>query len=337
MNKYGLLMCNFTGNAYLRAMKTIETVDAAHIRDRFQSDRRPRNLMDGHFVLVRQSDVVTQKANLGQPMRLAECRILHVVGGQAVYRINLVDHTLASGDVLMLPPDTIVEVLSLTADYSVEALAIIDFPGIDHELAKRTFPVEVMHLSMGDDDRKRMGGYFDMIARQMGREEHSDAAVSFLILSMVSDAVALHSSLFARNSSRRKLSRSEEIMSRFHALLRQHGTTQRNVPFYADLLAITPNHLSDVVRQQSGLSVMDWLNRTTTTEAKVLLKHSDLMIYEIGERLNFPEPTAFNRYFKKQVGMTPLQYRGREVESTVLLALFTTATGRNRIVVCRYG
>ena len=54
---------------------------------------------------------------------------------------------------------------------------------------------------------------------------------------------------------------------------------------------------------------MDWLNRTTTTEAKVLLKHSDLMIYEIGERLNFPESTAFIRYFKKHVGMTPLQYR----------------------------
>ena len=98
-------------------------------------------------------------------------------------------------------------------------------------------------------------------------------------------------------------------MSRFFTLLRQHGTTQRNIPFYANKLALTANHLSDVVRQQSGLSVMDWLNRTTTTEAKVLLKHSDLMIYEIGERLNFPEPTAFNRYFKKQVGMTPLQYR----------------------------
>lgn len=98
-------------------------------------------------------------------------------------------------------------------------------------------------------------------------------------------------------------------MSRFVTLLRQYGTRERNIPFYASQLAITANHLSDVVRQQSGLSVMDWLNRTTITEAKVLLKHSDLMIYEIGERLNFPEPTAFNRYFKKHVGMTPLEYR----------------------------
>lgn len=63
------------------------------------------------------------------------------------------------------------------------------------------------------------------------------------------------------------------------------------------------SHLSAVVRQQSGLSVMDWLNRTTVMEAKVLLKHTSLMMYEIADRLCFPEPTAFNRYFKKQTGI----------------------------------
>lgn len=82
-----------------------------------------------------------------------------------------------------------------------------------------------------------------------------------------------------------------------------------HVPFYAERLALTPNHLSAVVRLQSGLSVMDWLHRTTVTEAKRLLKHSDLMIYEIADQLQFPEPTAFNRYFKHQTGITPLEYR----------------------------
>ncbi|MBQ8046468.1 MAG: helix-turn-helix transcriptional regulator [Prevotella sp.] len=98
-------------------------------------------------------------------------------------------------------------------------------------------------------------------------------------------------------------------MARFAALLREHGSTVRNIAFYAERLALTPNHLSAVVRQQSGLSVVDWLNRTTVTEAKLLLKHSNLMIYEISDRLQFPEPTAFNRYFKSRVGVTPLEYR----------------------------
>jgi len=74
-------------------------------------------------------------------------------------------------------------------------------------------------------------------------------------------------------------------------------------------LNLTPNYLSAVIRKHTGQSVMDWVNRTTITEAKVLLKNSDMKIYEIAESLNFPEPTAFNRYFKKQTGLTPAAYR----------------------------
>lgn len=287
---------------------TIETVNASHIKDRISSVSRPQNIMAQHFILVRQSDVVMQQARFGQPMRLNERRFLHILSGQATYRINLLDYTMCQGDFLVLPSDTIVEVVNITDDYAVEALLIIDLPGVDHETAKRLFPIDVLHISLSNDDIKRMGAYFDLLSMQMTREEHSDSAISFLVLSIMVDLNKLQRTLVS-SSSHRKLSRSEVIMSEFVTLLRQHGTTQRSIPFYASQLALTANHLSDVVRQQSGLSVMDWLHRTTITEAKVLLKHSDLMIYEIGECLNFTEPTAFNRYFKKHVGMTPLEYR----------------------------
>lgn len=289
-------------------MKPIETVDASHIKNKIRSASRPQNVMDQHFILVRQSDIVMQQVKYGQPMRLNERRCLHVLSGQAKYRINLIDHTLHHGDFLVLPPDTIVEVLNITDDYATEALVVIDLPGINHETVKRLFPIDVLHLSLSIDDNKRLGEYFNLLTIQMAQTKHSDSAISFLILSMMADMNKLQRTLVSETSFR-KLSRGEEIMSRFVKLLRQHGTRERNIPFYARQLNLTANHLSDVVRQQSALSVKDWLNRTTITEAKVLLKHSDLMIYEIGERLNFPEPTAFNRYFKKHVGMTPLEYR----------------------------
>ena len=106
-----------------------------------------------------------------------------------------------------------------------------------------------------------------------------------------------------------KTSRNEAVFRQFVSLLREFGSRERSVPFYANKLNLTPNHLSAVIRKHTGQSVMDWVNRTTITEAKVLLKNSDMKIYEIAESLNFPEPTAFNRYFKKQTGLTPAAYR----------------------------
>ena len=293
-------------------MKGIETIDAADIKNRISDDQLSRNqdyrnVVGQHFILVRQSEIVKKQIIIGQPMRLAEWRLLHILAGRASYRINLIDHPLQGNEILVLPSDTVVEVLSLSEDFAAEALTAIDLPGIDGDSTDRLLPKEVQHLFLEEADRKRFGTYFDLLYEQMTRAKVCDTAVSLLFLAMVADAASLNKTMYDGNNSRQ--SRGEEIMARFIPLLRQYGTTQRNIPFYAEQLHITPNHLSDVVRQHSGLSVMDWIHRTTTTEAKLLLKHTDLMICEISERLNFPEPTAFNRYFKKQTGVTPLAYR----------------------------
>lgn len=293
-------------------MKGIETIDASDIKNCISKEHAPhnqdgRNVVGQHFILVRESDIVKKQITFRQPMRLAEWRLLHILAGSASYRINLVDHLLQGNEVLVLPSDTIVEVLSLSKDFAAEALTAIDLPGIDGDSTDRLLPKEVQHLFLEEADRKCFGAYFDLLHKQMTRSTVSESSISLVFLAMVADAASLNRTMCAGNT--RQQSRGEKIMARFIHLLQQFGATHRNIPFYAEQLHVTPNHLSDVVRQHSGLSVMDWIHRTTTTEAKLLLKHTDLMIYEISQRLNFPEPTAFNRYFKKQTGVTPLAYR----------------------------
>ena len=84
---------------------------------------------------------------------------------------------------------------------------------------------------------------------------------------------------------------------------------ERNIPFYADRLAITPHYLSTLVSKISGHSVMYWINRATILQAKVLLKDKNLMASEIADQLNFPSPSAFGMFFKRETGMTPGEYK----------------------------
>jgi AraC-like DNA-binding protein len=44
-------------------------------------------------------------------------------------------------------------------------------------------------------------------------------------------------------------------------------------------------------------------------EAKILLKHTDWNISEIAYSLGFEEPTHFNNFFKKNIQLTPRQFR----------------------------
>ena len=45
--------------------------------------------------------------------------------------------------------------------------------------------------------------------------------------------------------------------------------------------------------------------------AQVLLKHSNLMVYQIADELNFPNPSFFCKFFKRRTGMTPQEYQKR--------------------------
>lgn len=266
------------------------------------------NFIGEHFMLILDSSVIPGLMKLGQPYRASDRRMVRVLCGSAVYRINLEDFILRAHDMVFLPTDTIVEIENASADYAVEVLVISSLPGVSHDDAVQIFPHDVIHLPLEEDDWQRTSEYFQLIARELHRETPVFQAVSHLLLALQTDMNSLWQRMEKSDTDRRQ-SRGEEVFSRFLDLLRKYGMSHRNIPFYAAQLALTPNHLSVVVRQQSGLSVMDWLNRTTVMEAKVLLKHTSLMMYEIADRLCFPEPTAFNRYFKKQTGMTPLEYR----------------------------
>ena len=43
--------------------------------------------------------------------------------------------------------------------------------------------------------------------------------------------------------------------------------------------------------------------------ARSLLKNTDLRLYDVAERCGFGSPQAFNRTFKAETGVTPLNYR----------------------------
>jgi len=105
------------------------------------------------------------------------------------------------------------------------------------------------------------------------------------------------------------LSRSQIITNRFELLVDKMYVDTKNVSDYARELNITPNYLTTTVKKLTGKSAKDIINERLLVESKSLLKYSGLDIAEIGYRLNFQEPTHFTRFFRKQSGTTPNQFR----------------------------
>ncbi len=98
----------------------------------------------------------------------------------------------------------------------------------------------------------------------------------------------------------------------FTRLVDKYFAEQRNIQFYADRLCITPNYLNKIAKQALGTNVKSYINDKTLQEIKNLLKYTSLSVAEIAERMHFQSSSYLVRYFKKQVGITPLQYREHE-------------------------
>ena len=110
-----------------------------------------------------------------------------------------------------------------------------------------------------------------------------------------------------RNAS--NTTRQEELLEKFIALTFQHSGTRRDVQFYADQMCITTRYLSSVVQNLTGHSPKELIDVRCIQEIKMLLRTTDKTMQEIALQLDFPDQSFFSRYFKKNTGMTPQEYR----------------------------
>ena len=99
------------------------------------------------------------------------------------------------------------------------------------------------------------------------------------------------------------------LASRFQQALEQHFLTRQTVQAYADLLNVTPNHLSQAVSGTFGRTAHALIADRLVVESKKLLRHTDLPIADVANYLGFDEPTHFGRFFKRYTSLTPLSFR----------------------------
>jgi len=80
----------------------------------------------------------------------------------------------------------------------------------------------------------------------------------------------------------------------------------------ASRAGVSPNHLSFEFSKETGETFSSFLSGVRMDEAKRLLASTDLMVYEVAERIGYASVEHFSRIFKRLVGDTPAHYKASE-------------------------
>ncbi|MGN0032275.1 MAG: helix-turn-helix domain-containing protein [Candidatus Limimorpha sp.] len=105
------------------------------------------------------------------------------------------------------------------------------------------------------------------------------------------------------------LSNYDILFYRFMQLVFDNSKERKTVGFYADKLCLSPDYLSQAIKSFSKKPISYWINDALVMQAKTFLMDNSMTIQQIVEIMKFSDQSSFGRFFKKNTGKSPAEYR----------------------------
>lgn len=247
------------------------------------------------------------------PFLLDDYRMGVVRSGEMHGIINLQDCHLEAGDIVFVSPGTIVEPQDMSDDFVLMGI------GVPREMFHVAHSGKLPELFNGQPkhgilrittEQIQLLTHMFFLLWEIAEAQDETNYKEQVLYSMLSTITHEYDVLFTQGRPKTSGQGSaNDIFDRFLQLVGNYCQEHRQLSFYAEKICITERHLGTVIRQTSGITAKEWIDKAVITEAKVKLRHSNLPIAEIVECLHFPNPSFCCKYFKRLTGYTPQEYR----------------------------
>ena len=297
--------------------KQPKLMDVSRMRDIFTnnfSQIRENVFFSNELAMIHGNPLVFRLIMQQQPpFVINDHRLGMITRGEGDVNFNLVDRHLAAGTLIYIGPGTIIHPIRFSDDLEIQGIGLFaDFP---MPFAVGQFPsafngqLRDFQLPVGDEDLQTARNVLDTLWHLVHQPDYHRPTASSLVAALMHH----YDRLFHQQADDLAATRSREqtIFDRFIQLVNQHCREHHQIAYYADRMCLTERYLGTVIRQTSGTTAKDWIDRALITQAKVLLRHSDHSVLQISEELNFPNPAFFTKYFKRLTGITPSEFLGK--------------------------
>ena len=238
------------------------------------------------------------------------------ISGKIKMQINFKQYTVVPGMFMSVPPTTSVKFISKSKDFKVRML-LFD----KSFLLKQTNNSElsetigffdskgVTALKLNEQQTQLLIPLFNLIKEKAeSSETFRDDIVRHLMFTLLYQCAGFYESYKAEIpvSGRKK-----EIKNSFIDLVNKHCKQNRKLSFYADKLFITPKHLTETIKEETGKTAGTIIDETLMLEAKLLLNDKTKNIQAVSQKLHFANQTLFAKFFKRYSGFTPTEWRNK--------------------------
>lgn len=266
------------------------------------------------------ASIITENTNhkdYTEPVRLDALIMLLVLEGSTQVRLDFVPYTITPGMFLTIMPTHIFQVSEASNNFKGR-LIILDKNFLQGINTEKRSPAMTNYMLLRKnpctqfqpDEARHIDKSIAVLRDKIRMRNHSfhkevlqNAFVGFML--EIANLMIGKSEQIVRPT----LTRKEELFNSFLQLLIKQVKQEHNVSYYANELFITPQYLSLILKELSGKSANKWIDEALLVEAKILLKSPQMTVQQVADELNFSDQSTFGKFFKKQMGVSPMEYR----------------------------
>lgn len=253
-------------------------------------------------------------------------QIWYVMSGSCEHFINSTGYCLTKGNLFVLPPFVTHKVkISNSEDITIIGCEFssgfinenISMPELSNSLFDFAYlePFLVSHEAV--KPRLRIEGkkqlkveelFLDMLSEYEREEKYYEINIKADLLKLLA--------LIAREYENKSLPSSHELFERYReavsSAIRYIDNNFTNTIYIEEVCKIammSQTYFSYIFKQITGKTFVEYLNTLRIAKARELLNTCNLTITEICLGVGFNDAAYFNKVFKKEVGLSPSQYR----------------------------
>ena len=263
----------------------------------------------GTMVLDFSSSLIVENEELISPYSVvALCRQGSV---ESEYDMKPVE--FRAHDISVMRPGHVIKNYAASADYSAQlivthasSLNSMRQQYFDHHLVThKSFDAQpCQHLT--DEQYRQVCDAFGLMQTACNtegiyREELISSAFHTLMVLLCS---------FRHKQLKNQQDSDSQLSHKFNDAVIEHYRESREVSFYARMFHLSPKYFSTLIKQETGISASELINRYVALQAKAMLQQQrHLTIQQVADRLGFTEQASFSRFFKIKTGLSPTEYR----------------------------
>lgn len=242
--------------------------------------------------------------------------------GESVFIMDSTRHKLRENDILIVDTGFILDCVSCSRDFRavmiVASKTFLFSPTFTQPIDLHYYLQQRVVLPLPKDEARHLSEMFEILRNKM--EQHGDTnffnqeifnshIVAQLAKTFCYEMFNQYSLHIPLRNNREKMGSREMFILRFLSLLDQHVHVERFLNYYAEMLDITPQYLTTILKSLTGYSANQWVHIMACEKAKHLMLEQRKNLLLVSRELNYPDQPSFSKMFKAQTGITPIKYR----------------------------